>query len=226
MCWKHHSNLRFRRRSSKETRRDLWNQAIQLKHEQHKRPSYPAKSQLSVLPSCKAFMAMMYVRVYNSFLQPPVCCCSSGSGRWQPEQWWYHYSKHYTNSRSRGMPRIVRQQGKGGGKEKIVCKTAMFGAILSPGPDVVLALLFFPLQRKHTLIQTIWAAMSKCQNIALACFRDSMSCVRVSELGQFTIENPLKDFSRKCAWNVKQEDVELTWHCKQIKPNLQQSRRN
>lgn len=44
---------------------------------------------------------------------------------------------------------------KGEGKEKIICKTAMFGAILSPGPDVILALLFFPLQRKHTLIQTI-----------------------------------------------------------------------
>lgn len=47
------------------------------------------------------------------------------------------------------MPRIVKQQG-----EKI-CKKAMFGVILSLGPDVVLALLFFPPQRKHTLIQTI-----------------------------------------------------------------------
>lgn len=38
--------------------------------------------------------------------------CLSGSVRWQPEQWWYHYSKHYTDLWSRGTPRIVKQQGK------------------------------------------------------------------------------------------------------------------
>lgn len=29
-------------------------------------------------------------------------------------------------------------------------KSSMFGVILSQGPDVFCALLFFPLQRKHT----------------------------------------------------------------------------
>lgn len=48
-------------------------------------------------------------------------------------------------------------------------KNTMFGVILSPEPDVVLALLFYPLQRKHTLIQTIGEAVSKCQMLALAC---------------------------------------------------------
>lgn len=47
------------------------------------------------------------------------------------------------------MARIVEEEGGVGYKK------AMFGMILSPGPDVVLALLSFPLQRKHTLILTI-----------------------------------------------------------------------
>lgn len=63
----------------------------------------------------------------------------------------------------------------------------MFGAILSPEPDVVLALLFYPLQRKHTLIQTIGENVSKRQMLVLVC--DSMCCDRMSELGHFKIEN-------------------------------------
>lgn len=60
------------------------------------------------------------------------------------------------------LHRFVQQRhaadcGRRREKEKKDKKTkkAMFGTIPSPGPDVVLALLSFPLQRKHTLIQTM-----------------------------------------------------------------------
>lgn len=51
---------------------------------------------------------------------------------------------------SGGMPQSGTRQEKGAKSEKTV-----FGVTPSPEPDVVLALLFYPLQRKHTLIQTI-----------------------------------------------------------------------
>lgn len=88
-------------------------------------------------------------------------------------------------------------------REKKKCKTAMFGVILSPGPDVVLALLFRSLCRENTLwsrqFEWLWASAKTRLRLA---FLTVCLVLRVSELGRFTIENPVKGFSRKCAWNV------------------------
>lgn len=67
----------------------------------------------------------------------------------------------------------------------------MFGVILSLEPDVVLALLFYPLQRKHTLIHTTGEAVP---NVSVGLLCDSVCSERMSELGHFTIENLHKIF--------------------------------
>lgn len=79
----------------------------------------------------------------------------------------------------------------------------MFGVILSPEPDVVLALLFYPQQRKHTLIQTIGEAVSKCQMLALAC------CVTVCVLRecQNWVTLPLKICIKPSCWVETEKDV-------------------
>lgn len=85
-------------------------------------------------------------------------------------------------------------------------KNTMFGVILSPEPDVVLALLFYPLQRKHTLIQTIGEAVSKCQMLALAC------CVTVCVLRecQNWVTLPLKIYIKFSCWVETEKDVSFT----------------
>lgn len=79
----------------------------------------------------------------------------------------------------------------------------MFGVILSSEPDVVLALLFYPPQRKHTLIQTVREAVSKCQMLALAC------CVTVCVLRecQNWVTFPFKICIKSFFWVETEKDV-------------------
>lgn len=136
----------------------------------------------------------MYVWAWNPFLQPPLYCSLVRQCKVS--------ASAVVISLLKTLPRFVPKKVKDNKRK------AMFAAILSPGPGVVLALLSFSLQRKHTLIQTIWETMCKCQNIALSCFV-TLSCVRLSELGQFTIENILKDFLLM-GWNsVTQWEAEF-----------------
>lgn len=117
--------------------------------------------------------------------------CLSGSVRCQPEQWWYHYSQHYTDLWSRGMPRIVEEEGGEGeyrkpcsvtGARCCSCSTFLSSAEKTySDPDNLRNYVQVP---KH--------------NFGLFC--DSMSCVRLSELGQFTIENSTQ---RLCADGLK-----------------------
>ena len=70
----------------------------------------------------------------------------------------------------------------------------MFGAILSPGPDVVLALLFLSSAEKTHSDPDNLRNYVQVPKHSFGLFCDSVSCVRLSELGQFTIENLVKDF--------------------------------
>lgn len=101
-------------------------------------------------------------------------------------------------TRKEGTKREIERASK---KKK--CKTAMFRVILSPGPDVVLALVFLSLCRENTLwsrqFERLWASAKTRLRLA---FPTVCLVLRVSELGRFTIENPVKGFSRKYAWNV------------------------
>lgn len=103
-------------------------------------------------------------RVWSPFLQPPVYCLPVWQCKMSTTAMMISLFKtlhrfvewrHATGCGTRG-----RRKGRGK-KEK---KQSMFGVILSLGPDVVLALLFCSLQRKHTLIQTIWE-VCQTQNI-------------------------------------------------------------
>lgn len=75
-------------------------------------------------------------------------------------------------------------------------KKAMFGAFSVTRARCCSCSTFHSSAEKtHSDPRQFEKTVRKCQNIASACFCDSMSCVRLSELGQFAIENPLKDFS-------------------------------
>lgn len=126
--------------------------------------------------------------------------CLSGSVRCQAEQWLYHYSKHYADLWSRGMPRIVEEEGEENKKNKIeICVQSDSVT----GARCCSCSTFFPLQRKHTLIQTIWEATRKCQNIALAWF---VTVCLVLDC-QNWVSLPLKICSKVSPWRV-----EILWH--------------
>lgn len=161
----------------------------------------------------------MYVQSYDSFLQPPVYYFLNV---------WFYFSSPCPTVWQRDMTARAmmisllktlqqfgerrqtaacettrRKEGTKKKRETKKCKTAMFGVILSPGPDVVLALLFRSLCRENTLwsrqFEWLWASAKTRLRLA---FLTVCLVLRVSELGRFTIENPVKGFSRKCAWNV------------------------
>lgn len=70
----------------------------------------------------------------------------------------------------------------------------MFAAILSPGPDVVLALLFLSSAEKTHSDPDNLRSYEQEPKHCFSLFYDSITCVRLSELGQISSESLLKDF--------------------------------
>lgn len=117
---------------------------------------------------CPPAITVMYVQAYDSFLQPPVYYflnvlfyfSSPCLTVWQWDMaaramkisllktlWQFGERRQTAACETRRRKEGTKKKKK----KKKKCKTAMFGVILSPGPDVVLALLFRSLCRENTL---------------------------------------------------------------------------
>lgn len=207
MCWKHLSYLWVKlqvpsRNSnrSQQKRREVDKEKVSCKCSQT-----TAFTLLSVHHSDVCLNVQLTLSKHMCYLG--FFYARLGSVRWQPKQWRHQYSKHCSNLGREGKLWAYEKNKKRGGRKgergKVKCKTAMFRVILSLGPDVVLALLFLSLCRENTLwsrqFEWLWASAKTRLRLA---FLTVCLVLRVSELGRFTIENPVKGFSRKYAWNV------------------------
>lgn len=134
----------------------------------------------------------MYVWVCSPFLQPPVYCLLAWQCKMSARAMiislfktlrWFVEQRHATDCERR------RRKGK---KETHVQSDFVTRARCCSCST------FFPLQRKHTLIQATWETTCKCQNIALAWF---MTVCLVLDC-QNWVSLPLKAYSKIHPWWV------------------------
>lgn len=121
---------------------------------------------------------MIYVRVWNSFLQPPVYCLLV----WQCKM----SAKAMMISLLKALHRFVepRHATDCGRTEKSKVKESHVWSDSVTGARCCSCSTFLSSTEKNT----IWETMCKCQNIAWACFVTVCLVFRLPELGQFTIE--------------------------------------
>lgn len=120
----------------------------------------------------------------------------SGGVRCHPEQWWYHYSKHYNGLCSQG--RLLKH------KRQKHNTQGTFRAILSLN-EARCSCSTFLLSRYNILWSRQFEKLCKCQNIASAC------CVsRVLDC-QNWVSLQLKIYSKACEWCVEE-----AWHNRRL----------
>lgn len=147
-------------------------------------------------PSCKVLVRMTHVW---SFLQPTVHCLLV----WQCKMTvrammrWFLWRLHRF-CRAEACHRAERDKRKGAKSEK-----TMFGVIPSPEPDVVLALLFYPLQRKHSDPDNLRSGVRR-QTLA----RCVKVCVVIECQNWVTLPLKMCITSFSC-WAETEPDVEL-----------------